>query len=197
MTSSLDKAAQEVGELVLAHSTNCSERIELLVAARMPQPGWQIDESKFKQLVTEFTALFLYVSDRLAFDLVGPKRRLKFGNGTLAVVNAIGTSLSLSKPHPAPPFVSNVQAKITIVGVNTDLLNSRGAEYARFTNFLKSDRFNHPNTLTWAFGVHVSDVFAEAALDPEIQGWSRMIAIESYAMFLPSVRRLLEEATSD
>ncbi len=197
MDNLLGKPAQDIGELIFAHSAAHSERLEILVASKVAEPGWQLDESKFKGVVFEFTALLLHVSDRVAFDIIGPKGRSQLIDVVLGVVNSVGTTCSLSQNHPQSPFVRSDHTNITVVGVNTDLLNKRQQEYSRFLDFRRGDELNHTATLTWRFGVHVSEAIVEPRFDADIQKWARLMAIESYTAIIPRIRKILGEPNSE
>jgi hypothetical protein len=197
MDNILGKPAQDIGELIFAYSAAHSEQLEILVASKLAQPGWQLEEPKFKGVVLEFTALLLHVSDRIAFEVIGPKRRSQLIDGVLEVVNSTGTTCSLSQNHPQPPFVSSDHTNITVVGVNTNLLNTRQQEYSGFLDFQRGDELNHTGALTWRFGVHVSEAIVEPRFDADIQRWARTMAIESYAAIIPRLRKILGETIGE
>jgi len=149
MEPTLKDAVQPIAENIFAQANVNSEILEDKIGVNLP-------DEQFNKIFQEFVALLLHVSLRATFALIEGG---EFVNLTYAHVNALGTSCSLSKRHPNPPFI-NIKENIQFVGVDNDLLSERQSEYGKHANLFGNGELNEPNTATWQFAKHVSDIIA-------------------------------------
>lgn len=183
MDKTLQDAAQPIAENIFARASVHSEKLEERLEVTLP-------DGQFNQIILEFVALLLHITDRVAFDLLGGSERSEFIDLIFAHLNAFGTSYSISEKHTASPFV-RMEGNIKFVGLNDSLLNQRQIEYAKHMDSSSgSDELNKPDTVTWQFAKHVSDIFAQPTRELEVQEVARAEAVNTYAIFMPLLREL-------
>lgn len=178
MDPTLKDAVQPIAENIFAQASVHSEMLEDKIGVNLP-------DEQFNKIFQEFVALLLHVSLRATFDLIEGG---EFVNLTYAWVNVLGTSCSLSERHPNPPFI-NRKENMEIVGVDNDLLDKRHSEYAKHANLFGNGELNEPNTVTWQFAKHVSDIIAKPTKELDIQKAARTEAVTTYGVFIPFLRK--------
>jgi hypothetical protein len=68
-------------------------------------------------------------------------------------------------------------------------LDRRHSEYAKHANLFGNGKLNEPNTVTWQFAKHVSDIVAQPIKELEIQQTARTEAVTIYAILIPFLRK--------
>jgi len=167
----------------------------------------------FSQITVEYLMLFIHLTDKVLFQLFGPKDRTQYIDLLVALISETSKGDSFSESFPKFRKTLDVKEKVRIsptmrnkaddyiiadVSIFMDAffideLNMRTIEYTKYKNIIPSGDNSPQGTLLWEFGKNISFVIYDHQNDTDTIKLSSELAAKYYANI--DVRTLLTKAT--
>lgn len=112
----------------------------------------------FARMFYEWVWLYIHLIDRIAFDLIGPKKRSALVN---ALVERTVEILRDAAEEESPKLKQMAEPKVIKAGLMDSFwenLNVRQQEYAKFAKWLPDDKEGYGGTLFWEFAAKLARV---------------------------------------
>lgn len=186
----LDEVTAGLSADIFKEAISCADSVEKF-QKKEAEAKSEIDSLQYRQLAIEFMFLFIHLSDRIAFGLLGSEKRSRFMN-----LLAFWTNKVISEdiaPYISSKFKTAVQIapKISFVGFGHEQLNERNIEYGKYKKLFPEKNEDYKNTPFWEFGKHVSKIVAGQPNDIAYMMLAIELAINSIKNL--SIHRKLQE----
>jgi len=175
----LNEIAAGLSVDIFKEAISCAESVEKFQKKEVKGKS-EIDSLQYRQLAIEFMFLFIHLSDRIAFGLLGSEKRSQFMDLLAFWMNRM-ISEDIAT-YITSKFKTAVQIipKISFVGLDHEQLNERNIEYSKYKKLFPEKNEAYKDTLFWEFGKHVSKIVAGQPNDIAYAVLAIELAISSF-----------------
>lgn len=187
-----------IGAKAIMSSLKCATALDTTFQSNMNVP---LTPPVFSQITVEYLMLFIHLTDRVLFQLFGPKDRTPYIDVLVALISDTLKGDSFSESFPKFTKALDVKEKVRISPsmrnnaddyiveglsilmdtFSTDELNMRTVEYAKYKNIVPIGDGSPQGTLLWEFGKNISYIISNHRDDTENTKLSSDLAAKYYA----------------
>jgi len=204
-----DQIATIAGKTIV-NSLKCSSSLDSNFQSVTSYP---LTPAVFSQITVEYLMLFIHLTDRVLFQLFGPKDRTQYIDLLVALISETLKGDSFSESFPKFRKTLDVKEKVRIsptmrnkaddyiiadvsIFMDTffiDELNMRTVGYTKYKNIIPIENDSPEGTVLWEFGKNISFVIYDRQNDIDTIRLSSELAAKYYANI--DVKTLLTKVT--
>jgi len=145
---SVDEAAAILSSRIFMCAVICAEQVKKSYEKDREEKS-EIDAWKFWEIILKFQFLFLHITDRMAFGILGHEKRANF----MDILGEITVESTVESAFPSQDPQKKEQVKKSMF----DDLNVSNVDYSKYKKMFAEKNESHKDTLFWEFGKRLSE----------------------------------------